>query len=387
LLLLFDRTHLPTFILLAATPVTAAQPLPPHGGESQNAAVKYLRADAALRQSYDFPGDGVKKLEQALQSPIDNEDKKLVAAADEALIEFRHGAQMKHCDWAISTEDGPRASTAHRGAIREMVAVTGIRARLRFRDGEVTGGMDDILSGVSAPRHLSTDGSIASVLFAYNAENAIVSILTQNLGRFSRAEVRGLKQQLKLLPSGASLLEAVESEKLRRNDLRFLMRRVRTREQLIGRLVASVPFIEGNAALATQIVDACGGSVRGFSTCLDAQQAFYRKWISQFSLAPDQFEKECIVSWEHSSNANSVVRHFTPDHARLRRIEAQQMTRRALLNAVVDVVLSGPGALHRHTDPYDGQPFSYQSDNGGFRVESRLKDEGMRLSVAVKTAP
>ena len=36
---------------------------------AQNAAVKYLRADIALRQSYPLAPDGVSSLEQALESP------------------------------------------------------------------------------------------------------------------------------------------------------------------------------------------------------------------------------------------------------------------------------------------------------------------------------
>jgi len=66
---------------------------------TENAAVKYLRADASLRQSYALPPDAAAKLQKALESPLDVEDEKLVAAADEALIEFRHGASINRCDW------------------------------------------------------------------------------------------------------------------------------------------------------------------------------------------------------------------------------------------------------------------------------------------------
>src|SRR5467141_445425 len=95
---------------------------------SENAAVKYLRADASLRQSYALPPDAAVKLQKALESPLDVEDEKLVAAAEEALVEFHHGAAIQRCDWETSAEDGPFANTAHRGAIKELVAVAEIRA-------------------------------------------------------------------------------------------------------------------------------------------------------------------------------------------------------------------------------------------------------------------
>jgi hypothetical protein len=133
---------------------------------SENAALKYLRADAALRQSYPLSPDTAAKLESVLESSLNVDDEKLAAAATEALVEFDHGATLKRCDWAMSSEDGPYANTSHRGAMRELVAVSGIRARLRFRDQDVQGAMDDVLAAMAAARHLSLDGTLASVLFA-----------------------------------------------------------------------------------------------------------------------------------------------------------------------------------------------------------------------------
>jgi hypothetical protein len=92
---------------------------PPLGNQqdTENAAVKYLRADAALRQSYALAPDAPAKLQKALESPSDAEDERLVAAAEDALVEFHHGAIIQQCDWSMSFEDGPLANTAHRGAI------------------------------------------------------------------------------------------------------------------------------------------------------------------------------------------------------------------------------------------------------------------------------
>ena len=118
--------------------------------DSENAAVKYLRADASLRQSYALDPDATAKLQKALESPLDSADEKLVAAAEEALLEFHHGATGKRCNWDMSVEDGPLANTAHRGAIMELVSVSGLRARLRFRDEDTPGAMSDALTAMAA---------------------------------------------------------------------------------------------------------------------------------------------------------------------------------------------------------------------------------------------
>jgi hypothetical protein len=86
----------------------------------------------------------------------------------------------------------PAANTAHRGAIKELVVVADIRSRLRFRDGNTPGAIDDVLAAMAAARHLSGDGTLASVLFAYKLENSITGILVQNLYPFSSAQLHEL---------------------------------------------------------------------------------------------------------------------------------------------------------------------------------------------------
>jgi hypothetical protein len=94
------------FTMFSAIWLGAHNPRIENQQSTENAAVKYLRADASLRQSYELPPDASAKLQKALESPLDVEDEKLVAAAEEALVEFRHGATINRCDWVMSAEDG-----------------------------------------------------------------------------------------------------------------------------------------------------------------------------------------------------------------------------------------------------------------------------------------
>src|SRR5439155_26566306 len=132
--------------------------------DMENAAVKYLRADAALRQSYALSPDAAAKLEKALELPLDGEDEKLVAAAEDALVEFRRGAATNRCDWEVSVEDGPLTNTAHRGAIKELIAVSGLRARMRIRYWGVTGATCDAIASSDSAWHLSVDLFMAAGL-------------------------------------------------------------------------------------------------------------------------------------------------------------------------------------------------------------------------------
>ena len=351
--------------------------------DMENAAVKYLRADASLRQSYALAPDAAAKLLQSLESPLDRDDEKLVAAAEDALVEFRHGAAVKRCDWAMSEEDGPLANTAHRGAIMELVAVSGLRARLRFRDGDSSGAIGDALAAMAAARHLSLDGSLASVLFGHKLENALSGILAQNLGRFSPAQLNELANGLDSLPSGSNLATAFESEKVRRNDFLAVVNASKSREQLIVLLLSKIPTLQMNRALASEIVDGCGGSVSGFAACANQQHTFYEAWVRRFSLPPEEFERAYKAEIEQASRANPVIRQFTPSLPRFRWAEAYTQTRRALLQAAIAIRLDGPRVLDRHLDPYDRNPFSYIPVDSGFRLESHLREGGTPISLSI----
>ena len=351
--------------------------------DTENAAVKYLRADAALRQSYALAPDAPAKLQKALELPLNVEDEKLVAAAEDALVEFHHGVVIQRCDWSISLEDGPLANTAHRGAIMELVAVSGLRARLRFRDGDTPGAIDDVLAAIAAARHLSVDGSIASVLFAHKLENAIAAVLAQNLHGFSPTQLNELSSKLDALPKGFSLGTALESEKLGRNDLLTAAQGAKDRDDLVGRLVNRIPVLQSKAELTREIVDGCGSSVVGFVNCVNQQQSFYASWAPRFTLPPEQFEMGYKAEIQELARTNPVVREFTPNLPRLRWAEAYSQTRCALLRAAIAVRMEGPDALNRHLDPYDGNQFSYAPAGSGFRLQSRLSEGGIPISLSV----
>jgi len=130
-------------------------------------------------------------------------------------------------------------------------------------------------------------------------------------------------------------------------------------------------------------VDGCGGTVQGFAGCLEQQRVFYRRWVSRFTLRPEQFEMQYKVSAEKLGATNSLIRYLTPDIPRLRWAEADALTRRALLETALDVELPSNSALGRHLDPYDGKTFAWRVMDGGFRLDSRLKEGGTPLSISV----
>lgn len=365
-------------------PADAAQP---QHSQRQNTAVQYRRADKTLRDTRALPPDAATTLAKALTAPLDDSDQKLVKAADEALAQFRRAAEIENCDWGLSAEDGPSADTSHRQAIRELALVSAIRARLRFRDGPSGDAINDSLAAITAARHLSLDGTLASVLISYQLEDQVSKVLAHNLSRLSRRQLRQLSAKLSSLPPGATMANALRSEQIDRHPLLTVVRGASTRDDLIAHLSNGVPLLNGDQTRAQQVVDGCGATVQGFDDCLDQQRAFYQTWIARFSEPPGQFESEYNLQLAKSAAANPIIRFFTPALPRLRWVEAYSRTRRTLLLAAVAVQIGGPAALVRFNDPYKDDLFSFVPLEHGFRLESELTEEGGPIGLSIQPDP
>src|SRR5437762_1831773 len=118
-------------------------------------------------------------------------------------------------------------------------------------------------------------------------------------------------------------------------------------------------------------------------TCFDRQQSCYRAWAPRFARPPEQFEKTYDGEIEEFARSNPVIRLFTPSLPRFRWAEAYNQTRRTLLQTAIAVRLDGPRALNQHLDPYDKKPFSYIPIDGGFRLESRLSEGAIPMSLSI----
>jgi len=353
------------------------------GQQPGNAAVKYLRADAALRQSFPLPPNAAAEMEKALETPLTSDEEKMVAAAAEAMVELHHGSELKSCDWAMSQQDGPLTNTSHRGAMREIISLAGLRARMRFRDGDSDGGVNDTLAAIAGARHLSVDGSIASVLISNKIEREITAILALNLQSLSPIQLKRLLTGFDNLPRGSDLGTAIEAEKIGRRDLFDTSHGSKTREDLIERLATGIPTLANDRKTATEIVDGCGGTVVGFQNCVAGQDALYAGLVSHFEMAPEEFEKLYNAEIAEMSPTNPVLKRFTPNIGRMRWFQAYTETRRQLLRAAIAVRLDGPGALSQHLDPYDGKPFSYVTDDREFKLSSELRDENGPLGLLI----
>ena len=117
----------------------------------------------------------------------------------------------------------------------------------------------------------------------------------------------------------------------------------------------------------------CGGTAAGVVRFAEELRPCYARIATKLELPPDQFERE-FEREARQRAGNPVFKVFFPALANVRRAQARNDVRRALLAAAFAVRLDGRDALKDHPDPVVGGPFEYEAFEGGFELRSRLKD-------------
>jgi hypothetical protein len=108
-------------------------------------------------------------------------------------------------------------------------------------------------------------------------------------------------------------------------------------------------------------------------------QGVYDKLVEAVILPPaetKQAEQRLIANSALEEPARGLVRALVPAIGAARNVEAAHQTRLALLRAAIAVAQDGPEAIKKdsHRDPFGTGPFEYTKAEGGFTLESSLKD-------------
>jgi hypothetical protein len=344
-----------------------------------NAALNYFRAYAALHQAVNLPPELPALLEKYETVPLDQQVSTLILAAEDALREMHHGANLRQCEWKVSVQDGMVADTSHRGVARELVALAGLRARLRFSVGKSSEAVDDLLTAITLARHLSVDGSLTSALVAYTLERGPVNILARHLPQLNSSQIEQVKSRYNSLPPSAKMSDVVLShQKISRGMIMGLLEGAQERQEVIKRLTNLSAFREGGA---TEFLDGCGGTVVGVREKVGQLTPHYLEWAGWFNLSPEEFEKRYKADALRLEKNNLAFKFLTPAINKARWAEAYHQTRQALLRAALDVQQSGRKALTQQVDPYSGKPFEYLEAKNGFILRSQLKDGNHPLAI------
>ena len=224
-------------------------------------------------------------------------------------------------------------------------------ARLRFQEGRIAEAVDDLVDALTLGRHVSLDGSLIGILVSYAIEGRVSETLALNLTKLDAKTIQDLKSRLGALPQAASPAAGLRT--CEENTLDWFARKIKQakdKESLLAVLgqvnsegdnrVASAKAVERGRAFLQE----CGGTADGVLKMIEETRPSYALMAKKLELPLVQFEQE--FERETTKQAgNPVFKLFFPALPKMRQSQARADVRRALLEAALDVQLSGPDAL------------------------------------------
>jgi len=341
-----------------------------------NAALKYWQAFAQLPKLTDAQEHKLNA--EYLTMPLDAHAREIVTKADYALRMMHRAAALPRCDWGLDYEEGIELLLPHAQAARTLSTLACLRARIRFEDGQYADATEDIVDAMAVGRHVSTDGTLITVLVNYAVEYRTGETLALYLPKLNAEMIKSLKARLGALPlSGTPAKGLVPFEE--QAGLDWLIRKIKEqkdKESLLA-FVSTYCSRRGDSPEQSRergraFVEECGGTSDGVVKMAEETRPCYTLTAKMLELPLDQFEKEFEL--ESSKRAgNPVFKTLFPSASSLRRSQARADVRRALLAAALDVQLEGPDALKNHPDPVTGGPFEMVAFEGGFELRSKFK--------------
>ncbi|MEM1224968.1 MAG: hypothetical protein AAGJ40_04695 [Planctomycetota bacterium] len=371
-------------ITLTSGTLMAQKPLPVDPLD-HNAALSYWQAFALLPPIDDATRERVASIMRG-DSVVDDDMQRLVTASDDSLMFFHRGTSIESCAWGLAFEAGPYAYLPHLGKARELSRVALIRARLRFKAGQVHDGMDDTIAAIQLGRQVSQQGVIVliNLLVGLSIESETIETVVSSLQYLDQSQRDELERRINQFPREINMSAALQGE--RDVFLGWLIREVesgRSRERILGLASESTP-----PTTITRVQQASPKQILGWAKEMGLIYDAVIAAMSQPNETIEQAERlESKITEELASNPLAEM--FLPAFGSARLAGKRFVTKRAQLAAAFALFQSGPSALDRQTlwDPYGDGPFELERVDEGVELISDLKRDGMPVRLRIPGLP
>lgn len=336
------------------------------GAPVEDAAPAYRRAFELVPE---WKEAEYKTLREAAKTPLDANVRKMVKRSEAMLSAFRDATQHNVCTWkpVRGDEDLGRDQLDFRAANIARVAI--LRARLRLAAKQDNAAIDDLFAVARFGRHVSRSGVMIAELYGLTFENQALIVLGAALSNLSEAVRNDIRRRVDELPAvtGWDVILREESE--------YIMSILRTQMAKTGwpktvddlgdtRDEAERVFAltKGDRTKTLAMIDNIGPRIRGLEADLKLP---YRHFKERIGPLTEQFKK--VNPWVASVMPNLGGTKWSVD----RTATLWLMLRAAILRFNGD--LPGFAAIR---DPGGDGPFACTDREGGFLLESALRDEG-----------
>ncbi|MEM9365407.1 MAG: hypothetical protein AAGD07_05385 [Planctomycetota bacterium] len=346
-----------------------------------NAALSYWQAFALLPPIDESARDELASVMRG-EAAVSDAMREIVMASEHSLEFLHRGVHIESCAWGLAFELGPYAYLPHLGKARELSRTALMRARIRFKAGQVQEGIDDTLAAIRLGRHVGQDGVIVliNILVGFAIELEAIETIADSLHRLNQQQRDDFEQELNRFPSRFDMKVAIQGE--RDVFLGWLLREIesgRSRDRIVDLAAESV-----KPQTIAQIKEASSEQLREWAR---ETGVLYEAVIAAVSKPNETLAtaERLEAQIEGQVASNPVTKMFLPAFGSTRLARKRYVTKKAQLSAAFALFRSGASALELEElrDPFGNGPFELHRVDEGVELVSDLKRGDTAVTLRV----
>jgi len=339
--------------------------------------------------------------------PLDQRCTDLVTSYRNTFKMLRRAAASEvPCNWGIDMSDGPETLLPALARFKSVAQVAGLRARVRLAEGNQEAAREELLAVIAMGRHVSTDGTLISILVQIAIENIVGSIIAENFYQFTPESLEVFAAKLKAGPPRGLVQDAMSVEKS--SFYGWLIRKITEADreadgdpkkvQAKVRELWTKNFGESESEsdkVVDQWIAATDGTAAGLIAYVRQLEPFYDEITEILGLPWSEYQgRYAAFEKKLREHPNVLAREFFSALGNSRKREFTTEAKLAMLQAAMAYKLYGDPAFNSIPDPFGQGPFTFRrfvldGADRGFELESRLNCRGHteKLIVIEKSGP
>jgi hypothetical protein len=362
-------------VVLATSTLADAPPAIVFPAVSNNAALQYWQAFALLPA---LDAQQEKLLDNRATAPLDAAALKLLEQSHASLKFLHRGAKLRECDWGLDYRDGASMHLPHLGKARTMARLAALETRRAFEAGQHDRASDMAFGMAALARQVGGDRTLVSMLVCYSIEEMTVAAVAPYLPELG-ASYSASKATFESLPPSPRIAQGVLCEKQMGAWIADQLKAAEQDRPGAWRETWKSMILGNENTDPLKDVENFGQVVE----MMDNFQTVYDELAQLMSLPPKEFDAKYPEFTKRAQAASPVAKTLLPAMEKVVTAQRRSEARMAMLLAGIAVVEGGPGKLAGIKDPFGDGPFEYEKLDGGFKLSSKLMEDGRPVALEI----
>ncbi|MBI1369313.1 MAG: hypothetical protein GC162_11755 [Planctomycetes bacterium] len=355
-----------------------------------NAALKYYQAFIAME---DLNEESRAVLQTPASEPLPPNTGTVLKSFEKSLMFMQKAAAIEPCDWGLDESPDVLLSLPPLSKAVTLGKVAGLRARLRMRDSDTQGAIDDLLATMKMSHHMGSHPTLLEALIEYSISYTAEENAAASLYLMTPAQRTQLANGVTALAPFHTVARAMTYEKA--HFIGYFQHAVD-----VGRIILPPDFPEdfpdakewraliAKPAAAHVAIDRLAAF---YDRKIEAMNQPYERAIELLKVTEHEVAsaQERIRQDPETNVGDTLLAQEQHEDSRALILQARAQIHRAMLLSAIAYANDGPDAAARISDPVTGKPFAIGSladQSGWIELSSRvtLDDKPITLRAHVQ---